>query len=351
VPPARTSLTERLFYPPRAESLARQLLLSPLDLASACFAGGIWTRERLLRRGWIATERVEGLRVVSVGNINVGGSGKTPAVIWLAERLSAAGRRVAVLSRGHGRATREPLLFGHQLPEPASRDSGDEPLLISRRCPAAFVLVGPDRLLLAQRSREELGVDVALLDDGFQHRRLQRDVDIVVVDEAVGLGNGRLLPRGPLREPARALERASLVWLKTASGAPAKLPRWSCPTVRARHVPLGWRAPDGAMLPLHAMAGQHVLALAGLARPSGFLSSLEQVGAEVADTALFADHHAFSEGELSEVAARAKRGGWRIVTTEKDAVRLPPAFPVWTLRLGVEILEGERELQAALGLG
>nr|WP_253910565.1 tetraacyldisaccharide 4'-kinase [Pyxidicoccus fallax] len=140
----------------------------------------------------------------------------------------------------------------------------------------------------------------------------------------------------------------------TGALAPADVPSHSLdpavPRVRTRYRPIGWVGPSGELLPVDALAGQPVLALAGLARPGGFLRTLHSLGAEVRDAALFPDHHRFTAEELRDVEARAVRQGIRVVTTEKDLVRLPPGFVAWVVRLGVEVLEGESHLRRALGL-
>jgi tetraacyldisaccharide 4'-kinase len=297
-------------------------------------------------------ERVEGLRVLSVGNLNVGGTGKTPAVLHLAELLVREGRKVGILTRGYGRQSRAPLTFTGAEPLPSVEDAGDEPVLLARRCPQVRLFVGADRVASARCARGEFGLDTVLLDDGFQHRRLARDEDLVVVDESVGLGNGHMLPRGPLREPTSALRRATLLWVRASQeGPPAPvLAGLAIPRVRARYRPTGWHDPSGATHPPDALAAKPVIALAGLARPGGFLRTLTSLGAEVRDAALFPDHHRFTVDELRDVEARAARHGARVVTTEKDAVRLPPGFEAWVVRLGVEVLEGESHLRRALGL-
>jgi len=439
---------ERVFYPPSAEPWGRRALLSPLTAVSWTYGAAVRLRGALYDAGLLRAERVEGLRVISVGNLNVGGTGKTPAVLHLAELLVRAGRKVGILTRGYGRGSSAPLTFTGAEPLPSVDEAGDEPLLLARRCPQARLFVGADRVAGAYRARDEFGLDTVLLDDGFQHRRLARDEDIVVVDEAVGLGNGHMLPRGPLREPRASLRRATLLWLRAApsavaatgeatfvprapgedsgrtrfvaseprgspaalegtlvpgqigshgermpsaiagdSGATASLegtfvpslpgvpegsPRSAplgaslapapaegtfvppigpeVPRVRTRYRPTAWVDPSGGVLPVDALAGQPVLALAGLARPGGFLRTLHSLGVEVRDAALFPDHHRFTADELRDVEARAARQGARLVTTEKDLVRLPRGFAAWVVRLGVEVLEGESHLFRALGL-
>jgi tetraacyldisaccharide 4'-kinase len=327
------------------------MLLAPVTALSWGYGLGVRLRGALYDARVLSGERVEGLRIISVGNLNVGGTGKTPAVLHLAGMLVQAGRKVGILTRGYGRRARAPLTFKGTEPLPSVEEAGDEPLLLARRCPEARVLVGADRRALARRARDEFGLEVVLLDDGFQHRRLARDEDVVVVDEAAGFGNGQMLPRGPLREPLSALSRATLFWVRVATEPARHLPVLPGPRVRTRYRATAWVDPSGAEHPSEALSGAPVLALAGLARPASFLRTLRQLGADLRDAALFPDHHRFTPDELRDVEARAARHGARIVTTEKDAVRLPRGFEAWAVRLGVEVLEGEELLRRALGLG
>jgi len=348
--PDAPTAVERLFYPPGPESWDRRVLLAPVTALSWGYGLGVRLRGALYDSHLLSGERVEGLRIISVGNLNVGGTGKTPAVLHLAGMLIRAGRKVGILTRGYGRQTKEHLTFTGSEPLPSVEQAGDEPLLLSRRCPEARVLVGADRRALARRARDEFGLEVLLLDDGFQHRRLARDEDVVVVDEAVGFGNGRMLPRGPLREPLSALRRATLFWIRTATAPAPLLPPLPGPQVRTRYSATAWVDPVGKEHPPEALSGAPVVALAGLARPGSFLRTLRQLGVSLRDAKLFPDHHRFTASDLQSVKASATRHGARIVTTEKDAVRLPPGFEAWTVRLGVEVLEGEDLLRRALGL-
>jgi tetraacyldisaccharide 4'-kinase len=326
---------ESTWYPEDGRAPLPANLLAPL---SWLFGAGVAARAALYGTGLLRPSRVPGLSVISVGNLTVGGSGKTPVVRFLAETLRARGRPVAILSRGYGRAGNTPLRVE---PLHTSAEVGDEPLLLARALPEVPVYVGADRVALARRARDA-GAAVALLDDGFQHRGLARDVDLLVVDAIAPLGNGRLLPAGPLREPPSAARRATGVWLRcTTPDAPVPPPFAHLPVVRARHVP--WDVLDGAgvPVPLEHLRGRRVLAFAGLARPRGFVASLGALGAEVVATRLFPDHHAFRPGELRALAAEAVSLGATPVTTEKDLVRLPsPGLETWTLRQRVELLSG-----------
>jgi tetraacyldisaccharide 4'-kinase len=232
--------------------------------------------------------------------------------------------------------------------EASAEAVGDEPLLIARRCPQASVWVGPDRARLAARATAALRPDLILLDDGFQHWRLARDEDLVVVDEEAGFGNGRLLPRGPLREPLTALGRATWLWVNARSSTPATppgpaLPVPMLPKVVARRF-ASCLVEEGRESPVSSLEGERVLAFAGVARPNGFFRMLEGLGARPVARRRFADHHAFTDIELAELRNEAAREGAMLVTTEKDAMRLPAGFPARALRLEVELLEGKESL-------
>jgi tetraacyldisaccharide 4'-kinase len=338
---------ESLWYPRGEVSAGVRLLGATLAPAAGLFRAVVAARSLLFERGLLAAETVEGLRVLSVGNLTAGGAGKTPVVAFLAERLLATGAQVAILSRGHGRRERHQLRIVGP-PWPSAEVVGDEPLLLARRLPGAQVWVGANRVRLAREARSA-GATVALLDDGFQHRRLARDEDVVVLDEAVGLGSGHPLPWGPLREPGAALGRASLLWLRVAS-RPAPLPPLppALLRVRARHAPVDVLGLTGVVLPLSRLRGLRVLAFCGIARPSAFHRTLHELGAEVTSVQAFADHHRFRAAELRRLRAKASAAGAELVTTEKDAMRLPADFPAWVVRLGVVVLEGEATLAALL---
>jgi tetraacyldisaccharide 4'-kinase len=242
--------------------------------------------------------------VISVGNISTGGSGKTPFVILLGELLKARGVRFDVLSRGYGRTTRGVLLVD---PGGLPRDFGDEPLLIARRLQSP-VVVGEDRYEAGLFAELQFGAQIHLLDDGFQHRALVRDFDIVLVtpDDA----RDRLLPAGRLREPLRSLQRADAVVL-TSGASPESFP------VAGKTV---WRVRRG-------MVAQNVparpVAFCGIARPQTFLLQLRAAGIDPVAEAFFRDHHAYSEKDirdLLQLQQQSEAGGF--VTTEKDAVNL-----------------------------
>ncbi|MBK9519429.1 MAG: tetraacyldisaccharide 4'-kinase [Anaeromyxobacter sp.] len=356
------SLLEQAWWSPRRGPLA-WLLAAPLGLAALLFGLVVALRGLAYRRGWLPAARAAA-PVISVGNLAVGGAGKTPVTLAIAARLVARGRAVAVLSRGYG-ATRTDLrvVADGRAVLLGAAEGGDEPVLLARRLPGLRVLCGPARAALAGRAVAALGADALLLDDGFQHRALARDLDVVVLDAANPVGNGLLLPAGPNREPRSALGRAGLVWLSRVDQAePALLDRWrdlaraatGRAPVESRHQPID--VVDGALarsLGLAALRGRRVLLLSGLARPGAFRRTVEGLGATVAAERRHPDHHRFTPAELALAFAAAKAAGCDlVVTTEKDAVRLDPAQAadprLVVVRIEAAITAGAEALDAAL---
>ncbi len=266
--------------------------------------------------GLRAPVRVPGVRVVSVGNLVVGGAGKTPLTIELAKRAQALGMRVAVLTRGYGRLPGPPRRFSAEA-LPSVEVAGDEARLIARSCPGVTVFVDADRVRSA-RAAAAAGASLLILDDGFQHRRLARDVDLLI---DAGEGNGRCLPAGPLREPRAARARATAIVGR--DGQPGDIEV----TLTTSQL----RAPDGSLSPL---SGPIVL-LTGIARPARALQSLVAAGATVVATHCFPDHHPFTPSEVEVASRDATRFGARLVTTAKDAERLPPSLHVLVQTLTV----------------
>jgi tetraacyldisaccharide 4'-kinase len=306
--------------------------------ASALYGAGARLAKLAWDRGWIAT-RAAPLPVVSVGALTAGGAGKTPFVRWLAGRLREAGRAPAILTRGYGgRGGQAPRVVDRSAPDPA-RD-GDEPVLLARSLPDVPVVVCPDRLAGARLAAVR-GADLLILDDGFQHRRLRRDLDLVLWDRAAERSDGRLLPAGFLREPLSALDRAGVVLLvDRGDGFPASPPRGPGADRQARI-----RLVPGARQPV--AAGTRVHALSGLADPASFERSLESLGLFVTGATRYPDHHPFTVVEVREVARRAeKQSADVIAVTAKDWTRWPrserSALPVPAVfDLDVELVAGD----------
>ncbi len=301
-------------------------------------------RDRLYRVGLFASKRA-GLKVVSVGNISLGGTGKTPLVLELIRHLQAEGHRVAMVTRGykgrwekkHGRMlTDGDKLFG------TWKDSGDEPFMIARNAPGAGVFVGHDRLRSCRLAKVR-GFGVAVLDDGFQHRRLHRDMDIVLFNPKEKI----------LREPRAALGRAQAVLIPEEDADPwrEELAR-RFPKARVylygitpRHfIRVGGKHPP---IPAADLKGVPFLAFSGIARPARFFSMLEEQGLELAGRLAFPDHHPYPEETLARIRERCERAGAKaLVTTEKDAVKLAgrTAFtkhaPLYYLKIGLRVEQG-----------
>ena len=339
-------------------------LLAILALAEVGFRAGVAVRSALHESG-LARPAVAPVPVISIGNLTVGGAGKTPVTLAVAERLRARGRNVAILSRGYGARRGGARVVGDgRRVLLTEEEAGDEPLLLARRLSGAAVLCGPRRADLAARAVGELGADVLVLDDGFQHRALARDLDVVVLDAASPTGNGRLLPRGPNREPWDALGRAHLAWISRAdqAGAPEVealrtrlLRATGRPPVESRHAVRD--VLDGVLTRAFgagALDGRRVLLLCALARPDGFRRTLSAMGAQVVAERVFRDHHRFTPDELEEALRAAGEARCdAVATTEKDAVRLPARIatdPRWrVVRIDVELLAGADELDRLLG--
>jgi tetraacyldisaccharide 4'-kinase len=270
--------------------------------------------------------------VVSVGNLAVGGSGKTPAVAHLAKLLVDAGERPAILSRGYARAIKADGVVVVRDRDRVLADlarAGDEPLMLARRLDGVVVLVATDRHLAGVLAERQLGATVHLLDDGFQHMMLERDVDLVLVD-ARDLDDPRTLPAGRLREPVETIARAdAVVFSGDAEAARGRLA--SLGARRVFHLTRRLEAPracGGAGAPAAIAPGARVLAVAGIARPQRFAADLKAAGWIVAGECVFPDHHPYSRADVARVVKQA--GADRadaILTTEKDLVRLLPVMP------------------------
>ena len=316
-----------------AAGAALRLLMAP---AEAGYAAVVGARNGAYDRGWLRSERV-GVPVISIGNLSVGGAGKTPFAAWVARRLREWGRRPAIALRGYGE---DEILLHHEL-------NPDVPVFRGRR------------RVEAAREAIAAGCDAVVLDDAFQHRALARDLDVVLVPVEGWEPRPRLVPRGPWREGPRALTRADVVVLtrKSADAARAAAveaevarlhPR--VPIVRCALLPSQLAALHGGdAMPIDALAGRRVLAVAALAIPAPFIHHLRQAGAEV-EALTYPDHHPFTDDDAANLMARA--GGRMMVMTHKDAVKLrallPPSAQAYVLEQRVVVESGADALDALL---
>ena len=318
-----------------------------------------------------------GCLVVVVGNLTVGGTGKTPVVEKFARILNERGRKVAILSRGY-KSKREPLpkklwrKFTHGEEDPPkvvsdgenvfldSEIAGDEPFMLASNLPGVVVLCDKNRVKAGSFAIRRFGCDTLILDDGFQYLPLKGKLNLLLVDKTNPFGNQHMLPRGILREPIKHLNRASYIFLTKSDGvqdeALLELIRENNPTaeiIECAHKPQFLQEVDGDQrLELDALQGARVAAFSGIASPESFEAMLRGFGAEIRYNQRFLDHHRFSREEIHELYERAGELDLdMIVTTEKDAVRLfddiKAPIPVYFLRLEIDILSGEEDFEGA----
>lgn len=301
----------------------------PLALLSVFYGAGVRLRVRC--RG--ESDRLPGF-VLSVGNITTGGTGKTPAVVAIAEWARDQGRRVAVLSRGYGGSYPGEVLEvsdGEHV-HAGPHEAGDEPCLLASRLPGVPVVLARKRVKAGLHAHRKFHSDFFLLDDGFQHIGLSRDLDLVLLDAKNPFGNGRLLPWGPLREPLSHLKRASAFLITRCAGGRDEedLSRWierrfpGRPVFRSVHEPQAVRFfENGECRPVTFLRGKRVVAFAGVAKPLHFEKTLTEAGALPAAFRAFGDHHRFSDEEIRDLLAlKSSTGADLLVTTEKDRERL-----------------------------
>ena len=341
-----------------------RILLAVLAAFSLLFTAVVAVRYFLYKTG-ILKRFPLGIQVISIGNVTAGGTGKTPVTEIFARTLTAEGRKVAILSRGYRRkeapfwqrmftqVIEPPLVVSdgkHILLDAAT--GGDEPYMLASNLPGVAVVVDRNRVKAGRYAIKRLGCDTLILDDGFQYQRLKHSVEVVLVDSTNPFGNGHMLPRGVLREPARHVKRADIIFLTKCHGDVSavrkEIRRYNktAEIVECNHTPRllrdVWSREE---FPLEWLRGKTLCTLSGIASPRGFENSLRHLGAKVIWCERYADHHRYESGEILYALNRsADMGADALVTTEKDAVRFPrfETSPVKCLylRISIEILKG-----------
>ena len=353
----------------RRHGIRASLLRGLLRILSLVYERLVQLRLYLYRKR-IFRERTLGCLVISIGNLTVGGTGKTPVVEKFARALQVGGRRVAILSRGYKSVPRHRpkkwlgiIRRKDNTPPRVVSDgksllldsltAGDEPYMLANNLKDVIVLVDPNRVKSGIYAIKDLKADTLLLDDGMQFLYLKHRLEIVLIDRQAPFGNEYLLPRGTLREPPRNLRRASYIFITKSTGEPndaliERIRKYNrtAEIIECAHKPLHLQNVfTGEQLPLERLRGAFVGALSGIAQPDSFENGLRDLGAKIELSKRYADHHRYSEAELQSFINRSLRRDLEmVVTTEKDAVRFPrlltPEVPIYFLRVEIEILSG-----------
>jgi tetraacyldisaccharide 4'-kinase len=342
---------------------------------SGIYSAVVRTRLYLYRHRYIHDHHL-GVPVISVGNLTVGGTGKTPVVEMLAKALHEHGRRVCILSRGYKSKRQKRVPFSKKMaarlgliPKPPealprivsdgekvlldSHNAGDEPFMLAKNCPGIPVVVDKNRVKAGAHAIQRFGADVLVLDDGLQYLKLKHRHDIVLIDKTAAFGNnGHLLPRGTLREPPRSLLRASYIFITKSDGDSEdviqQIRRYNraAEIIECRHRAMYFEnIHTGEHMPIDGLRDKFVGALSGIAVPESFENGLRRLGAKVEVTTRFADHHRFHGPELKQFVERCERRDVHcMVTTEKDFVRFPKLpvadIPFYFMRVEIEIIRG-----------
>ncbi|MEC4675106.1 MAG: tetraacyldisaccharide 4'-kinase [Nitrospirota bacterium] len=341
------------------------ILLFPLLLIlSGCYGTVVRIRLWLYAQGWVKRYQLP-CPVWSIGNVTVGGTGKTPITLWVAQQLINKGLRVGILSRGYRRSSQERFLLVSDgkrvLVDPS--ESGDEPFLMARRCPRAVVAVGADRHGLGKWVLQQQSVDCFVLDDGFQHVGLQRDVDLVLIDSSDTQGLERLLPCGRLREPLDGLTRATTIMMTryedgqdvtSLRDIPEDLKRLRSHVVKSRFVIEGLvMAGSNDCRPATGLSSIPVVIFSGIANPPSFRRMIEMLGVEIVDEVVYPDHHSYTPADLAELVQRGTEVGAQcFLTTEKDLVKIEATWSLpqmlYAVRIGLDVREGIDVLEACV---
>ncbi len=332
----------------RATGLLAQAMRAVLRLMTPAYRASVVGRNLLFDVG-LKQVHHSAVPVVSVGNITTGGTGKTPVVAWVSEWFRSHETRVCLVSRGY-----RALQAG----------GNDELRVLEQLCQGVPHIQDQDRVAAAREAVEKHGAEVVVLDDGFQHRRLHRDVDIVLIDATNPWGYGHLLPRGLMREPRSALKRADIVVLTRVDQVDREslneLRRevqqsTNAPLAEVAFRPTQLRSLNGETASVKSLVSEQVLAFCGIGNPEGFRRTLVDMGLSVHSDAFvtFADHHHYTQSEVALLVEQAReRGVTTLVTTQKDLVKIDPAWsstlPVWAVVIGAEVVTEREALESVL---
>ena len=329
-----------------------------LNVAATFYSVAIGLRTFLYAKGLFKTHHA-GVKVISIGNITVGGTGKTPLVIWLYKeitensKLKTQNYKCAILTRGY-KATQNSKL--------KTQNYSDEAAILSQRCPQAKVIVNPDRVAGAAEAVNRFGAEVLIMDDGFQHRRLARNLDIVTIDATRPFGCGRLLPAGLLREPVTALARADAVVItrcdQTQEAELAELEQKlrqinsNMVIARSIHAPICAESAERKKISLESLRGRKVFAFCGIGNPQAFLSTLNMLGCDVVASRVYDDHHYYDSDDVASIYEQAMCGKAELIlTTHKDWTKivrlgdLGAKMPLAYLAIELKFISGEDKLR------
>lgn len=328
------------------------VLLLFLQIAAAGYTAIIAVRNFLYSKSWLKTRRVNAT-IFSIGNITVGGTGKTPLVIWLCKFLQQKGIQCAILTRGYKTRTE------------GRETSIDEPAILAESCPQARVIVNPDRVIGATEAVNKFGAKVLIMDDGFQHRRLYRNLDIVTIDATCPFGYGRMLPAGLLREPVTSLKRADAVVITHSDQVQQtelneleeKLKQLNPDMIVARsmHEPVCAKLADNKEIAIDSLKGRRIFAFCGVGNPQAFLNTIRSLGVEPVGSKIYNDHHHYTDADISNIREQAMACGTNLIlTTQKDWTKIrhliptKEGIPLVYLAVELKFLSGEDKLKGLI---
>jgi tetraacyldisaccharide 4'-kinase len=344
---------QKIWTPKDRFSLLGGALRSPLLVMSGAYGLFMRARRTAYQNGILASAGVES-RVIVVGNLSVGGSGKTPIAAWIANELASSGKKTSVVLRGY--KSRYPgeikIVSRGDGPLTGHEEAGDEAWLLAKKLPGVPVVAGKDRVRACETAMENFGATHLVLDDGFQHLRLKRDLDILVMPAGSDPANEHLLPRGPLREPIGAAKAADAIVISGVREQGAEPWPWlekvcpGTPVFNMRYRP-GKIEPLGETREVSKDAP--ALAFCGIGSPESFFDSLEEAGIDVKDRVALGDHHSYDPGRIESLAKRADAvGALRLITTEKDAVKIEfgwsRGFPIDVFCVEPDFMGREKEI-------